>query len=260
MNNDKEFLNGGIVPVKKRRNPWNVLLVGLTVLLVLILFASSIKAASVFLAVRVPADAMFRSYTRIGTILLFSPLFIVFMMLGIALSYFIVRLLPAARKAYERQTRIYKGGMAGHSVKYYFALSAVLMMVASPLVLFGAQDYFYVTAKGVVYNSMFKEKHYGWGDIERVYIKCVFPRDEKQKRINLNYILCFKDGKELDLWEDNKESFLQVYNKIFSYLRTNPAIIYNRGFSASALNALTRFWDQETCERILAVLKMEFIQ
>jgi hypothetical protein len=128
----------------------------------------------------------------------------------------------------------------------------VVNVFAISLATLGSMNYFYVQDDGVHYNPLlsFKEDIYNWGDIVEIQTRCLAERDN----LHLNYRLKMKDNTVVDLMEEPRLRFIEVYREIKPFLDAQTEIKYTEGITDGGIKRLKKRYRPEAADRILKVL------
>lgn len=244
---------------KRRKSPWNLILIPLVILCAGGVYYFFWRGVSSIQSSMIPANTIFWSYTRVGSILMYVPLLFPSLPLGMMFANFIAWCIAPARKAFDREAQGVKYAPFKSATKFLCIASAVLILVTFPISFLGLQNYFYVNENGLIYHSFLRNKQYGWGDVRKVLIGCSTHINRNHAELDLNYVLIFQDGTKVDLWEDGPLKFLTVYDKIFTFLNSNQAIIYEQKITNRGLSELARRWSPSTQANMQKVLQRKFI-
>ena len=150
-----QYLDKADNRVKRRKSLWNLILVPLMIICVGSVYFLFWKLAANFQNSLIPNNVIFWSYTRIGSIFMFIPLFFPSIPLGLMFANFIAWCIAPARKAFNREAQGDKHVSFRNTTKYLFYCSMVLMWITFPVSFVGAHNYFYVNEKGVTYYSSY---------------------------------------------------------------------------------------------------------
>jgi hypothetical protein len=118
----------------------------------------------------------------------------------------------------------------------------------------GALNYFYVAEDGIHLNPFFsfRERHYPWDDIREIQTRCLAERDN----LHLNYRLRMTDGTEVDLMEEPRLKFVNVYPRIRGFIEEQTDIEYTEEITNLGLRRMRSRYGAEDAERILGVLRV----
>jgi hypothetical protein len=240
---------------KRRRSPWNLLLV----LIVIIVSGGVIYvSAQALLAIQrclISDDAIFWSYTTIGGTLMFIPLIILSFGIGMMITNLIMWLIRPARMAFDKEAIGIKGASFSEAMKGLATLTFIILIITIPLNVFGVLNCFYITSDGVQIRPLFsiKENRYAWGDIEQITTRCL----EKRDKIYLNYVLRMKDGRDIDLMRERRLEFVDAYDKIKPFLAAQSQIKYDCQITDGDIAALKKHYFQGKYDKIISILRCE---
>ena len=197
-------------------------------------------------------DAILFSGCGVGNILLVFTIF-PSITLGLMAGNLVAWCIKSARKTFDREAKGVKRASFKRSMKDLALASAIALAVATPLCLLGAMNYFYVDSEGIHLNSLFSisESHYKWSDITNVRTRCLAERDN----LHLNYILRMNDEKEVDLLNESRREFIEVYSQITSFLHVHPDIVYESQMRDVDIVRLKKRYNHQVAEKILEILK-----
>jgi hypothetical protein len=163
--------------------------------------------------------------------------------------------LRSARATFEKEAKGMKGASFKESMKHLATASLLLLIVTTPVSAMGTLNYFYLTSDGIHANALFsiKERHYGWGDVQEIRIRCLAERNN----LHLNYILVMKDGARVDLLEEPRLKFVEVYDQIKPLVEAQNGITFRREIRDADIYELRRRYSAENAGRILQILRDE---
>jgi hypothetical protein len=242
---------------KRRRSPWNLILIPLAILCIGLVYYFFWKLATVIQSNMIPSNAIIWNYSKLGGVLMYVPTLLPSLSLGMIFANFIAWCIPPARKAFDREANGVKNASVRSATRSLFIISIVLMLVTFPISILGLQNYYYVNEAGVYYHTVLTKRQYNWDDVKEVLIGCSTNRYHK---IELKYILTFRDGTKVDLWENNFLKFLNVYDNIFAHLKTNKEIEYVRRISDWDVGKIAPRWSPRLQEGVRKVLEGRFIK
>jgi len=240
---------------KRRKSPWNLLLIPLVIIGVggvMYVWAQALLAIQRYL---MPDDVIFSSYTTIGGALMFIPILFPSLGIGMMIANLLIWPIRPARMAFEREAKGIKGTSFPEAMRGLAIATAIMLIIALPLSTLGVLNYFYITPNGVHIRPLFsiREKHYAWGDIEKIKTKCL----EKGDKIYLNYILHMTDGREIDLIRERRLVFVHSYDKIKPFLTAQSQIKYDCQITDGDMVVLGRHSRKEDTQKIFSILRGE---
>jgi hypothetical protein len=240
---------------KRRKSPWNLLLIPLVIIgFGVVLYAS----AQALLGVQrhlIPDDAIFSSYTTIGAFLTFVPLVIPSLGISMIIANLIIWPVRPARMALDKEAKGIKGASFPEAMRGLAILTVIMLIIALPLSILGVFNYLYINSDGVHIRPLFstKEKHYVWGDIEQIKTRCLGERNN----LHLNYVLHMKDGREVDLMKERPLKFVNAYDKIKPFLATQPQIKYDCQITNRDIPMLEKRYRKDNAYKIFSTLRCE---
>jgi len=201
----------------------------------------------------IPSEVIFASYTRLGSILMFVPIIFPSLAIGMMLANLVAWCVRPARRVFNKEAKGVKYASFKTAVKHLAIASLILLIVAAPIALLGALNYFYVTTNGVSVNPLFStsEIHYKWSDITRIETRCLAERDN----LHLNFILYMKDGRKIDLLEEPRLKFVNIYDQVKPLIAAQKHITYSRhSMQNKDIARLRKRYRPQDAERILQII------
>lgn len=238
---------------KRRKSPWNLLLIPLVIIGVGGVMYVWAQALLVIQRYLMPDDVIFSSYTTIGGALMFIPILFPSLGIGMIIANLIIWLVRPARMAFEREAKGIKGASFPEAMRGLAIATALMLIIALPLSTLGVFNYFYITPNGVHIRPLFsiKEKHYAWSDIEQIRTRFL----EKKDNLYLNYILHMKDGREIDLMRERRLKFVDAYDKIKPFLATQLQIKYDCQITDGDATIIKKHYFQGKSDKIISILR-----
>ena len=253
MNKFDEFYAEARERAKRRKSPWNLILIPLCIIGIIASAFLIAKLLLDFQSSMFPANALLSGRTRIGGIFMFVP--ILFPSLGIGALFGNLAAWPIlpARRTFEREAKGHKNASFKKAMKLLGVFTLGALVVFMPLALLGALNYFYVTAEGIYYNPLLSlsEKHYRWQDIKEIHTRCLAER----KNLHLNYKLIMTDQRKIDLMEETRLKFVRAYPVIKPYLEKQGGIQYNREITDRGIRRLQKRYKTKDAGKILKILQ-----
>jgi len=237
----------------RRKSRWNLLLIPLSVAGIAAMWVVLVMGLLQVQRSLIPADAILSSYTRVGSIFIFVPALFPAMAIGMMLANLVAWFVLPARRAFQKEAKGVKGASFKKAMKHLGIAAGILLLATAPLGLLGAMNYFYVTHDGIYLSPFFsaKEKHYGWSDIVEVQTRCIAERDN----LHLNFILHMSDRGKVDLLEEPRMKFVDVYDRIKPLIAQQTHIHYTSEISEGGIKRLRSRYQPHNAERILKVLR-----
>ncbi|UCG81529.1 MAG: hypothetical protein JSV60_04435 [Desulfobacterales bacterium] len=237
---------------KRRKSPWNLILIPLVILgVVMTAFLLAIGILVIQHAL-IPADTILSSYTRVGSILMFVPILFPSLAIGMVIANLIAWCIPPARRAFEKEAKGIKGASFKRTMRKLTIVSAILLGLVAPLSVLGAMNYFYVAQDGIHLNPLLsiRESHYSWADIKEIKIRCLAER----RNLHLNYQLTMNDQAKVDLLNEPRMKFVRSYDRIKPFIEAQKDIVYKHEITDRGVNRLRRRYPQHHAEKILEVM------
>jgi hypothetical protein len=240
---------------KRRKSPWNLLLIPLVIIGVGGVMYVWAQALLVIQRYLMPDDVIFSSYTTIGGALIFIPILFPSLGIGMMIANLILWPIRPARMAFEREAKGIKGTSFPEAMRGLAIATVMMLIIALPLSTLGVLNYFYITPNGVHIRPLFsiREKHYAWDDIDQIRTRFL----EKKNNIYLNYILHTKDGRDIDLMRERRLKFVDAYDKIKPFLAAQSQIEYDCQITDGDAAILKKHYFQGKSEKIISILRCE---
>ncbi|UCG55677.1 MAG: hypothetical protein JSU70_12500 [Phycisphaerales bacterium] len=253
MRRIEEYARRAQERAKRRKSRWNLLLIPLSVVGIAATWAAMVIGLLRIQHSLVPQGAILASHTRIGGIFLFVPALFPAMAIGMMLANLAAWCIIPARRVFQKEARGVKGTSFKEAMKHLSIASAILVLIAAPLSIFGTMNYFYVTESGVYVNPLLsvREQHYDWSDIVAVETRCIAERDN----LHLNYILHMKDGQTVDLLEEPRMKFVNAFDQIKPLVDEQAHIRYTSDIRTRGVKRLRSRYRAHHADRILEVLR-----
>lgn len=238
---------------KRRKSPWNLVLIPLGLVGIV---AGAFLIGKLLLALqstRFPPETILSSYTRAGSILMFVPILFPSLGAGMILANLAAWLIPPARKTFAQEARGHKNASFKKSLKLLSIITVCAGIAVTPLALLGTFNYFYVTQNGIFYNPLFSlsETHYRWQDIKEIHTRCLTER----RNLHVNYKLIMSDQKSIDLMEEPRLDFVRAYPAIRPFLKEQHPIAYKKEITKQGKQRLFRLYKAEDARKILKILQ-----
>ena len=195
----------------------------------------------------IPEDAFLATWTRIGGILMFVPLFFPALTLGIIIANFCAWSIPPMRRSFESQ----KGSTSFKAaMKPLLWAASIVTPVCLLISLAGTTSYFHVGDGGIHSRGLLSsERHDAWSNVRAIQIRCI----SDGRNLHLNYRLEMKDGHTVDLMRESPLAFVNAHEQIRTLLPQN--VRYLREISESGREKLDERFKEDLAKRILAVLE-----
>ncbi len=253
MKNIDKYYISARQDAKRRKSRWNLIILPLSVIGIGI---SSFLIAKSLLSIQsslFPAKTILASYRKVSGILMFVPIIFPSIGIGMIFANLCAWLIPSARKVFEQEAKEYRNASFKNSIKSLTIYTLFAFIICIPLSLVGMLNYFYVTEKGIYYNPLysFSEKHYQWHNIQEIHTKCSADR----KDLHLNYILIMFDGRKIDLMNEARLKFVQVYPEIKLFLEKQHGIQYKSYITNLGVKTLYKRYNTADAKRILNILQ-----
>jgi hypothetical protein len=255
MHNLDTYISEARQRAKRRKSPWNLLLIPLVIIGVggvMYIWAQALLTIQRYL---MPDDIIFSSYTTIGGALMFIPILFPSLGIGMMIANLLVWLIRPARVTLDKEAMGIKSTSFPEAMKGLAIVTVIMLIIVLPLNTLGVLNYFCITPDGVHIRPLFsiKEKHYAWGDIEQIRTRLL----EKKNNLYLNYILHMKDGREIDLIRERRLVFVHTYDKIKPFLTAQSQIKYDCQITDGDMAVLERHSRKEDTQKIFSILRGE---
>ena len=240
--------------VKRRKSPWNWILLPLAIIGIGITGFLMLKGLLVIQRHLIPADVILSGRTPAGSFLMFVPIFFPSFTIGFMFANFIAWCIPPARRAMDSEAKGVKGASFKEAMKLLSIVSIIILMIVGPLSLLGVFNYFYVKPDGIYINPLvsFKERHYKWSDIRRISASCLIERDN----FHWDYIIYMKDKIEINIWSEQRFKFIDAYDKIKPFIKTQPHIAYDYSIGDREIERLRSNYS-DYAEKIIKIIRNE---
>ena len=186
----------------------------------------------------VPPDAFLSGGTSFGDTFLYPLPIFPALAIGIILSRFLVRLIPAARTVLEPEL--------GENTKLASRLNKnarwglLALIVVLPLSYFGALSIWATSPTRIEVRPIFSAtvRSYDWSRVGGIETGCTNGRHG----VNYHFVLSLADGTDIDLMQDQEWSFEVAYPKIQLALAGRSYGFSNAGLAASCATDMRPSW------------------
>ncbi len=254
MNRINNYISDAQQRAKRRKSPWNLLLIPLAILFVGSSWLLSTRLLLYFQNSLMPANPILSSYTRIGAIFMFASPLLPSICFGMAFTnVFVWCFLPFARRVFEKEAVGREYASFKNSTKSLLLAFLISGIIVAPFCLFGVFNYFYVTSEGVLLNPLlsFTERQYSWTDVKEINTRIKAERNN----LHLNYILIMNDKTKVDLLEEPRLRFIEAYDQIKPYLEEQNDILFTKStISKYDINRLRKRYNSNNSEKILNII------
>jgi hypothetical protein len=195
----------------RTRSPWN-----LFYSLLCLAFAGVIwmAIALLFSGLRrhfIATDAFLSNGTRIGDILMYVAPFFPALAISFNLGNLLAWSLASAKAAPRRFEPIARHLRFRADQIVLIKLGISLCVIALPLALLGASNFWAVSADRIDYRPMFAfaTRHYAWSSVTAIQTGCYSGKSD-----TFNFALVMDDGTRLDLMEESPHNFAVAYPQV----------------------------------------------
>ncbi len=240
---------------KRKKSPWNWILLPFAIIGIGGTLFLLIKGLLTLQQCLIPNETILLGRTQVGAFLMFIPIAFLSLPLGFMFANFAAWCIPPARRALDNEAKGTKGASFKESMKVMSIVSVVILIIVTPACFLGVFNYFYVKPDGIYINPLFsfKEKHYEWSDIVKIETECLSERDN----LHLSYVLYFRDGVKVNLFGDRYLKFVNAYEKIKPFIRSQIHIAYNYKIGDKDIEGLNRRFDSQSVEKIIKIIRNE---
>jgi hypothetical protein len=171
----------------------------------------------------IPSDVIYSSGIRSG-FLMFMPLMFLALPLGFMFANFSAWCILPARRALYKEANGVKGASFQESMKPFYLMVMILLLIGIPLAFLGEFNYYYISPAGISVRPLFssKEKYYEWEKIKKIHGEY----SASGGRIYYDYIVFMKDGMKINLSSEHPLWFIKIYDKIKPFLKDQSNIVY----------------------------------
>ena len=202
---------------RRKNNPWNLLLALFCLIAVVGTWIGLVRLLLGYRGSLIPSDAFLSAGTRTGNILMFVTPFFVSIVLGFIVGNFLAWCIAPARRAFINEAAGVEGEDFQSAQLGLAKVGIVVLVVALPVCLSGANNFWALTPGGIDYRPKLAAttQHHAWSSVEQIETGC----SRSGKNADYHFEVTLKDRTRVDLMEDSNDEFLAAYPRIQSALR-----------------------------------------
>lgn len=225
---NKNYINESIKRAVVRKNPWNLILIPISILAIGFSYFLLFQLVLAFQHLFIPKDIILLANNGPGCILMYFPIFFTSMGMGLIITNLFVWCFPFIRNILDKEAEGVKGASFKEAMRELYKVTAWMLLITLPISLIGAMDYFYITNEGIHVRPILSlnEKFYDWNQVKKINIKC-----EKHKRENsliFHYDLIMDDDFKVDIASTfSLRTFVNSYKEIKPFISEQKQIVYN---------------------------------